>query len=131
MQITRQADYALRAAKYLAGLAPNQKTSTAEIARIMHIPPSFLAKILSQLALTGIIYSERGAHGGVALARPAADVNVLEVVEAIDGPIVMSECTINDHFCPFSPDCSLHRMWCGARDELVSMLRNTTLAQVA
>ena len=131
MQITRQADYALRAAKYLAGLAPNQKTSTAEIARIMQIPPSFLAKILSQLALTGIIYSERGAHGGVALARPAAELSVLEVLEAIDGSITMSECTVNEHFCPFTPDCSLHKMWCGARDELVNKLRNITLAQVA
>jgi len=131
MQITRQADYALRAAKYLAGLTPNQKTSTSEIARIMQIPPSFLAKILSQLALSGIVYTARGANGGVSLARPATDVNVLEILEAIDGQITMSECTVNTNFCPFTPDCSLRDLWCGARDELVNKLRKTTLSQIA
>jgi len=130
MQITRQADYALRAAKYLAGLDPKQKTSTADIAKFMHIPPTFLAKILSQLVLAGVIRSERGAHGGVALAKPATEVSVLEVVEAIDGKITLSECTENEHFCPFSPECKLHEMWCGTREELAKKLNGISLAQV-
>lgn len=131
MLITRQADYALRASKYLAGLTPLKKVSTAEIARAVHIPPSFLAKIFSQLALSGIVYTARGTSGGVSLARPAADMNLLEILEAIDGPITIAECTINAHFCPFSPDCNLRDKWCGIRDDVVRKLRNTTLAQVA
>ncbi len=93
MQITRQADYALRAMMFLARLAPNQRAATSQIAEEQQIPPSFLAKIISQLSIAGFIHTSRGARGGVTLARPAAEISILEVVEAIDGPISVNECT--------------------------------------
>ena len=87
MQITRQADYALRAMYYLSKLEPNQRAATSQIAEEQRIPPSFLAKIISQLSIAGLIHTSRGAHGGVTLGRPAGEKNSLEVVEGIDGPI--------------------------------------------
>jgi Rrf2 family protein len=126
MEITRQADYALRAMLYLAKLEPAQRAATSQIAEVQRIPPSFLAKIISQLSIAGLIHTSRGARGGVTLARDCADISLLEVVEAIDGPIVLNECTENAANCPFGEDCPIRTIWCETQVELVKRLRNTT-----
>lgn len=131
MQITRQADYALRAIYYLAQLGPNQRAATSEIAEQQNIPPSFLAKIISQLSIAGLIHTSRGARGGVSLAKPPHEITVLEVVEAIDGPILLNECTQSPDACPFGENCALRPLWCEAKSELVERLRRATFANVA
>lgn len=128
MQITRQADYALRAMLYLAKLPPNERAATSQIAENKKIPPSFLAKIISQLSIAGLIHTSRGARGGVTLARDAKEISVLEVVEAIDGPIALNECTVSPEGCPFSEDCPIHNLWCGTQADLVEKLRKTNFA---
>ena len=129
MQITRQADYALRAMLYLARLEPNQRAATRQIAEIQKIPPSFLAKIISQLSIAGLIHTSRGARGGVMLSRLPANINLLEVVEAIDGPIMLNECTLSPEACEFSGECPLHDIWCETQKELVGKLRATNFAK--
>jgi Rrf2 family protein len=129
MQITRQADYALRAMLYLAQLEPTQRAATSQIAEEQHIPPSFLAKIISQLSIAGLIHTSRGARGGVSLARQPEEVTVLEVVEAIDGPISLNECTHSSGACAFGETCPLRPLWCETQAELVQRLRTTTFAQ--
>ena len=74
MQITRQADYAVRAVLYLARLEPNQRAATSQVAKEQHIPPSFLAKIISQLSIAGLLHTSRGARGGVTLAREPKEI---------------------------------------------------------
>lgn len=128
MQITRQADYAIRAILFLAKLEPNQRAATSEIADVQKIPPSFLAKIISQLSIAGLIHTSRGARGGVSLARSPEEVSVLEVVEAIDGPIQLNECTDDPSTCPFGEDCPVHELWCDTQAELVKRLKDTTFA---
>lgn len=130
MQITRQADYALRTMVYLARKPLDQKASTSAIAEEKQIPSSFLAKIISQLSIAGLINTSRGAHGGVSLARPASAISLMDVIEAIDGPIRMSECTTNPDSCPFTEDCSMYELWCVMRDELVNKLRETKFSQL-
>jgi Rrf2 family protein len=130
MQITRQADYALRAMIYLAKLEPNQRAATSQIAEEQHIPPSFLAKIISQLSIAGLIHTSRGARGGVSMARTPGDVSILEVVEAIDGPIALNECTAVSGSCQFGDECPMRPIWCDTQAELVEKLRHTTFAQV-
>lgn len=130
MQITRQADYALRAMVYLSQLEPNQRAATSHIAEIQHIPPSFLAKIISQLSIAGLIHTSRGARGGVSLARPPEGISVLEVVEAIDGPIALNECSQGTGICPFGETCPLRDLWCDTQAELITKLKNTTFGQV-
>jgi hypothetical protein len=61
MQITRQADYAIRAMLYIAKLKPNERASTSNIAKAQQIPSSFLAKIISQLSISGLLHTSRGA----------------------------------------------------------------------
>lgn len=129
MQITRQADYALRAMIFLSRLNPAQRAATSQIALEQHIPPSFLAKIISQLSIAGLIHTSRGAHGGVALARSPEDITILEVVEAIDGPIALNECTLDPSGCPFGDECPLHPLWCETQVALVNRLRESTFAK--
>jgi Rrf2 family protein len=128
MQITRQADYALRAMIYLSRLDPTQRAATSQIAEEQKIPPSFLAKIISQLSIAGLIHTSRGARGGVSMARSPEEVSVLEVVEAIDGPISLNDCTGDPSACPFGEDCPLRPLWCETQAELIDRLRKTTFA---
>ena len=111
MQITRQADYAVRAVLYLARLG-SERAATSQVAEDQRIPPSFLAKIISQLSIAGLLHTARGARGGVTLAREPKDISVLEVVEAIDGPIQLNECIAEDGNCFFDSDCPLRPVWC-------------------
>lgn len=126
MQITRQADYALRAMLYLARLDPNQRAATSQIAEDQEIPPSFLAKIISQLSIAGLIHTSRGARGGVSLARKPKDVSLLDVVEAIDGPITLNECTQDPSLCTFGDSCPIHEVWCETQADLVRKLSAST-----
>ena len=123
MQITRQADYAVRAVLYLARLGTNERASTSTVAEEQRIPPSFLAKIISQLSIAGLLHTSRGARGGVTLARDAKDISLLEVIEAIDGPIQLNECVGEDGLCSFDDDCALRPVWSEAQNELVKRLQ--------
>ena len=129
MQITRQADYAIRAVYYVSKQGTNQRTATRKIAQEQRIPGSFLAKIISQLSIAGVLHTERGAHGGVMLAKTADAITLLEVVEAIDGPIMLNECVDDEDSCHFGADCPLRATWCDAQDDLVKRLGATNFAQ--
>jgi len=129
MQITRQADYALRTIIYLSRLEPDDKAPTSLIAEKQQIPSSFLAKIISQLSVAGLIHTSRGAHGGVSLAKTPEEISVLEVIEAIDGPVMLNECTTNPSICPFTGDCPMRLIWCDARQDLLAKLNSITFEQ--
>lgn len=130
MQITRQADYAVRAVLHLAKAGNSERSATSTIAKEQNIPPSFLAKIISQLSIAGLLHTSRGARGGVTLARDPRDITLLEVVEAIDGPIQLNECVGNNGACTFDADCPIKPVWCDAQDELVKRLRDTNFADL-
>jgi Rrf2 family protein len=130
MQITRQADYAVRAVLHLARVGNAERSATSMIAKEQNIPPSFLAKIISQLSIAGLLHTSRGARGGVTLAREPKEITLLEVVEAIDGPIQLNECVGSNGACTFDDHCPIKSVWCDAQDELVGRLRNTDFAQL-
>jgi Rrf2 family protein len=129
MQITRQADYAVRAMVYLAQLEPNDRAATGKIAREKSIPPSFLAKIVSQLSVAGLLQTSRGAHGGVSLAKPAETISLLDVIEAIDGPILLNDCVGALSTCNDDENCPLKPVWCDAQKMLVDQLSKSNFAQ--
>jgi Rrf2 family protein len=126
MQITRQADYAVRAVYYLTTLGDKQRAATSQIAQEQHIPPSFLAKIISQLSVAGLLSTSRGARGGVTLAKAPADITLLDVVEAIDGPILLNECVGDNGVCTFSETCPMRPIWCETQELLIKQLKGTT-----
>lgn len=131
MQITRQADYAVRAVYYLTKLGPDSRAATSQIAEEQHIPPSFLAKIISQLSVAGLLHTSRGARGGVSLARDPEEISLLDVVEAIDGPILLNECVADDGACTFTDDCPMRPIWCDAQKHLVGKLESTSFSTLA
>ncbi|HSB65042.1 MAG TPA: Rrf2 family transcriptional regulator [Anaerolineales bacterium] len=129
MQITRQADYAVRAMVYLAQLGPDQRAATGQIAKERNIPPSFLAKIVSQLSVAGLLQTSRGARGGVSLAKPAEDISLLDVVQAIDGPILLNDCVGENVACDYNDDCPLKLVWCDAQKMLLDHLSKANFSQ--
>jgi Rrf2 family protein len=130
MQITRQADYAVRAVLHLAQMRNGDRAATSTVAKDQRFPPSFLAKIISQLSIAGLLHTSRGARGGVMLARDPKDITLLEVVEAIDGPIQLNECVADDGVCSFDESCPIRSVWCEAQEDLVARLRQTDFGQL-
>lgn len=134
MKITRQADYAIRAVNHLSTLYlsnPKGTVPTRKIAEEQSIPPSFLAKIISQLSIAQLITTSRGASGGVTLKKQPNDISLLDVVEAIDGPILLNECVAESSLCTHESDCPLKPIWGDAQVELVRRLRSTNFGQLA
>lgn len=127
LEITRQADYALRATVEVARMEYGERAPTATIAERQQIPLPFLAKIVSQLVVRGILEATRGASGGVSLARPADTITMLEVIEAIDGPITINRCTRDPVVCELSATCPFCEIFTDAQQQLVDKLNGTTL----
>lgn len=131
MQITHQADYATRAVLHLARTQKDKFVPTNEIASRQNIPSSFLAKIIAQLSIAGLLRTSRGAHGGVRLARDPQSITLLEVIEAIDGPIRLNMCIENGGDCVLEMNCLLRSVWRDAQKELVTKLKNTNFGQLS
>lgn len=87
MKLTRASSYALHAVAYMAGQRKNQPVASHVIARARAIPERFLLKVLKPLVTASVLHSVKGPNGGYCLARPAGQISLLEVVEAVDGPI--------------------------------------------
>jgi Rrf2 family protein len=122
MQITRETDYAIRCVIYLAGKR-GAVTMVDEISREKSIPKSFLAKILQKLSKSGIVRSYRGVRGGFELARVPGEISLLDVIEAVQGPVAMNACALDESVCSLSGSCSVHPVWVEVREEVEKLLR--------
>ena len=121
-------EYALRAVVFLASQAPASRT-TGQISAATHVPAPYLAKVLQGLVKAGVLHTQRGVGGGVSLARPAEELTILEVVNAVD-PIQRI------HTCPLGLAshgvrlCPLHKRMDRALASVEDAFRATTLAEV-
>ena len=77
------------------------------------------------MSIAGLLHTSRGARGGVSLAREPKEISVLDVVEAIDGPILLNECVGTNKPCTFEEDCLVHPIWLEVQQSLVKRLRET------
>jgi Rrf2 family protein len=125
MEITQETDYAVRCVLYLSREGHEQNVMIEKIAEEMRIPKSFLAKILQKLSKAGIVQSFRGVKGGFRLTRPPKKITLLDVVEAIEGPVAMNRCTLAGEFCSFTRTCSVHPVWSRLRMMVEKYLRTT------
>jgi Rrf2 family transcriptional regulator, iron-sulfur cluster assembly transcription factor len=125
--------YALRAALHVADSRPAsaQFVSTRSIAEDLHVPFAFLTKVLLGLTQSGILISQRGATGGVALAKPAASITLYDVVASIGEDHLFRDCVLGLPKCSDARPCALHYAWRAERSRLESLFRNTTLADLA
>jgi Rrf2 family protein len=124
MEITRETDYGVRCILYLSG-KPDDVVMVDEVAKEMQIPKSFLAKILQKLARAGVVKSFRGVKGGFQLARKPAEISLLDVVEAIEGPVAMNRCALDSTLCAFSGTCSVHPVWVDLRKKVEEYMGKT------
>jgi len=110
MRLNQATDYAFRAVLYLSRLPRGQVMEAKSIAEEEYIPMRFLLKILRLLTQAGIVESFRGIGGGYSLARPPAEITMLDVIEAIEGTIEINRCLISPGECSkkFSSRCPIH-----------------------
>jgi Rrf2 family protein len=127
LQITNQADYALRAMLYLARLGFGKKAPSNIIAEEMNMSRIFLSRINTQLVNALLITTWRGARGGIALTRPASEISVYDVLTSVDGPIRLVGCLEDPNCCKFSGTCPLHKFWIRTEEVLIDQLKSTTL----
>jgi Rrf2 family iron-sulfur cluster assembly transcriptional regulator len=130
MEISRRTDYGVRVILDLSNHPRGERTSTQEIADRQKIPSPFLAKIISQLSLSGLVTTYRGAGGGVMLARPPAEITLLQVVEALEGPLRLNRCVIEPDMCPRNGHCAVHDIWSKAQADLIGLLDITTFDEL-
>jgi Rrf2 family protein len=126
MEISRRTDYGVRVIIDLAALPEDGRTSTHGIADRQNIPAPFLAKIISQLSMSGLVSTYRGSGGGVSLGRPASEISLLHVIEALDGPVRLNRCAIEPDACPRNGHCPVHHIWAKAQADLTDLLSSTT-----
>jgi len=127
LRLTSAADYAVRAMIHLSCLPDGGIALRSEIAEAQNIPTSFMAKILRSLVRARLLRSSRGVNGGFSLARPTAEINMLEIVEAIEGPLSLTECVPTPSGCEWSTDCPASSVWLKVQDAMRDTLRKTTL----
>jgi Rrf2 family protein len=113
LKINRQTDYAVRVILALAQRGEGVRLSSAEIQQEMLIPRAFMTRIVAQLAREGLVNTFPGRDGGLMLPRPASQINLKEVVEAFEGPILLSECmqVKGEDDCPFQSNCPVRSKW--------------------
>ena len=129
MYVTRKADYAIRCVLYLSK-NPGRLVSVDEIALATLVPKSFLAKILQRLMKSGIAASARGVKGGFQLSKKPKDINLLEVVEAIQDISAANVCAVDKKSCRLSGSCAVHPVWVNIRQMVERELRKTTFAKL-
>lgn len=127
--ITREADYALRALLRLALLDDGRVLSTTDMAEDMDIPYRFLRRILLRLAGEGFVVSSRGKYGGLRLARPPQEINLYEIVRAMDpDTVILNDCLEDPAFCRRSGRCVVHRELGRIQELLHAQLADVSLA---
>ena len=128
---SKQCEYALQAITYIAMQPAQSMTSIKDLAATLTIPYHFLAKILQELTLQGLLFSQKGPNGGFGLAKPAQSITLLNVVEAIDGLDFANKCVMGFRHCDDSAPCAAHTHWRILRRGIHSMLAKRSLSQVA
>ena len=131
MQLTRAADYAVRAMIHLATAPAGARLSREELAEAAEIPAHFSGKVLQILSKAQLITSYRGAGGGFTLARPADSITMLEVIEAIEGPLNLNVCLTGRDLCGRSWWCGAHLVWREGQDALIGVLKKATIGGLA
>jgi len=127
LRLTSAADYAIRAMIYLSCLPDGGIALRSEIAESQNIPTSFMAKILRSLVRARLLKSSRGVNGGFSLARHTGEISMLEIVEAIEGPLALTECVPSPTGCEWSADCPASYVWMKVQENVKDTLRATTL----
>ena len=131
MRVSAKADYALRAAAELAAAEGKGHVKGEQLARAQGIPPKFLENILLELRHAGLVQSQRGVEGGYWLARPADELNLAQVIRAVEGPLVGIRGQRPEEVEYVGSAAALQQVWIALRANLRKVLEHVTVADVA
>ena len=131
LKLTKKADYGLIALKHLAVADGTGTASAKEIADAYGIPLPMLAKILQKLTKTGLLHSVAGTNGGYKLARPAKRITALEVIHAIDGPIILTSCFTDHGHCDQSDRCTVREPLRKVHEAILHLLGSITISDMS
>jgi Rrf2 family protein len=132
LRINRQTDYAVRVILSLAQRDEATRLSSAEIQREMLIPKSFMGRIVAQLAQAGLVTTFTGRDGGLQLQRPASQITLKDIVEAFEGPVLLSECmqSKGEDDCPFRGNCPVRSKWGRVQVAMLQEMASVTMASL-
>jgi Rrf2 family protein len=130
LKLTKKADYGLIALRHLASV-PGATASTKEIADAYHLPVPLLAKVLQKLTKAGILSSLAGANGGYRLSRDPHRISALEVVRAIDGPVILTHCFTEHGFCDQSESCTVREPLRRVHEAILELLNRFTITDLS
>jgi Rrf2 family iron-sulfur cluster assembly transcriptional regulator len=131
MQITRATEYAIRGILYLCSQPKGSVCLLNEISERQQIPPSFLSKVFQNLSRAGIVSSSRGTGGGFTLGKDPSEITLLDVLEAIEGPISLNVCLTNGSACENQPNCAVHPIWCEVQDRMIEAMKKYNFDELA
>lgn len=130
LKLTKKADYGLIALKHLAAVSA-RTASAKEIADAYGIPLPLLAKILQKLTKTGLLFSVPGSSGGYKLAKRPEKISALEVIHAIDGPIILTTCFTAHGRCDQSDKCTVREPLRKVHEAIIHLLEHITISEMA
>jgi Rrf2 family protein len=127
LRLSREADYSLLAMMYIASRPDGVLAYRRDIASHYTIPKDFLAKVLQKLARGGLIRSYRGMQGGYRLARPAGDITLVDVVEAVEGPLSLVDCQCEPGDCMQEATCTIQSALRDVQQDIRGILSRVSL----
>ncbi len=131
MQLTRAADYGIRAMIHLASLPEGTRAQLPGISAVTDAPPPFLSKVLQALTRAHMVTSSRGASGGFQALASGRKASLRQLIEAIDGPISLNACVLAGDNCQRKAHCPAHPVWLRAQQAMMAVLTATTIADLA
>lgn len=129
LRMSKMADYGTVIMTTM-GYAPERIQSAAEIAALIHVPVPTVSKILKILTREGLVVSLRGAKGGYMLSRPPTQITISHIINAMDGPIGLTECSITPSLCSHESGCSVRANWQRVNHVVQNALDQVTLDQM-
>ena len=129
LELTKKTDLAFQALESIAACGSG-RVSGSVLAEVLEVSPQYLPHVMAPLTRAGWVSSVSGPHGGYQLAVDLDDVSLLDLVEAVEGPVETSRCL---HLGPLhrsGQDCALHRPWMRAREALIAELASTRLSDI-
>ena len=129
LRVTKLTDYATVVLTALAA-RPDAVLSATELADRAGLEVPTVAKLLKPLAQAGLVEGFRGVNGGYRLARAASQINLVEIVEAMEGPLGMTECSVHAGACGIEQSCGVRANWRRINDVVADALRGVTLAEM-
>ena len=130
LRISRLTDYATVLLAALAREPGRVQTATA-LAERTHIAAPTVSKLLKQLQRAGLVASTRGLHGGYQLSRPAAQISAAQILDALEGPMALTDCAAGHGNCEIEDSCRVSRVWQRLNLPMRRALYDVTLAQLA